>query len=76
MKFFLPLVREQVGGTKLWAVLFFGGWIYAIFQFGFFLGLALGWIPAFFFALIFEQIIVYAVAFAIIFFPDRYRPVR
>lgn len=35
-------------------IIFFISWGYAILAFGFFLGLALGWIPAFFFAHIFD----------------------
>lgn len=40
--------------TIVGIIIFVIGWIYAIAKFGFFLGLGLGWIPAFFFAKILE----------------------
>lgn len=37
-------------------VFFFGGWFYAISQFGWFLGIGVGWIPAAGFAYVITQV--------------------
>lgn len=39
-------------------IVFFIGWIYAVGNFGFFLGLGLGWIPAIFVALIIDTVLI------------------
>ncbi|WP_093119016.1 hypothetical protein [Salinihabitans flavidus] len=46
--------------TIIGVIIFFIGWIYAMGQFGFFLGLGLGWIPALFVAWILDFVIVIA----------------
>jgi hypothetical protein len=43
----------RVGFAITWFIAFIAGWIYAIGQYGFFLGGGLGWIPAAFVAVIF-----------------------
>lgn len=41
------LAAASDGGLLLlWAILFFAGWTYAIWRFGPFLGVSLGWVPA------------------------------
>lgn len=44
--------------TIIGVIIFLIGWIYAMGQFGFFLGLGLGWIPALFVAWILDFVIV------------------
>lgn len=46
-----PVRRNGVGGYRIgfwvtWVLVFLGAWAYAIATYGWFLGLALGWIPA------------------------------
>ena len=44
--------------TIIGVIIFFVGWIYAMGEFGFFLGLGLGWIPALFVAWILDFFVV------------------
>lgn len=47
--------------TIIGVIIFFIGWIYAMGEFGFFLGLGIGWIPALFVAWILDFVILIAV---------------
>lgn len=44
--------------TIIGVLIFVIGWLYAIGQFGFFLGVGLGWIPAIFIAMILDTIVI------------------
>lgn len=44
--------------TIIGIVVFIAGWIYAVGEFGFFLGLSLGWIPSFFLAKLIDWVLI------------------
>ena len=55
----MPLFRLSILGMSIFGIIvFFIGWIYAISEFGFFIGVGIGWIPALFIAYILDFIFI------------------
>ncbi|NOD94875.1 hypothetical protein GS636_18945 [Ruegeria sp. HKCCD4884] len=57
--------------TIIRTLIFLAGWIYAISQFGFFLGVSLGWIPALLFAWIIETVLVFVLVVVVSAMPQK-----